>query len=92
MGRRKSFIGTVKSAKMQKTCIVLVKHLAKHPAYGKVVKRSNKFKVHDEKGIAGVDDLVRIEETRPISRDKHFRLVEVVRKAPSRSEIKDEIK
>ncbi len=91
MGRRKTFIGTVVSAKMQKTFIIKVTHLAKHSKYGKVVKVYNKFKVHDEKGIAKPGDLVSIEETRPLSKDKHFRLVKVVKAAPVHQvEIKEE--
>jgi small subunit ribosomal protein S17 len=92
MGRRKTFIGTVTSAKMQKTCVVKVTHLAKHAKYGKVMKKFNKFKVHDEEGIAKLGDLVSIEETRPLSKDKHFRLVKVVKAAPVHQvEIKEEI-
>jgi len=92
MGKRKEFIGTVISDKMQKTVIVKVMHLSKHPKYGKIVKRYNKFKVHNEKDIAKFQDTVRIEETRPISKDKHFRVVEVVKKAQiPHTEIKEEL-
>ena len=80
MGKRKEFVGMVISDKMQKTVIVRVTSLAKHAKYGRVVKRTNKFKAHNEKGIAKIGDQVRIEETRPISKDKHFRVVEVVKK------------
>jgi len=93
MGKRKQYIGTVISDKMQKTIVVRISRMAKHPKYGKIVKKHNKFKVHDEKGIAKLDDLVRIEETRPLSKDKRFRLVEVIKKAQiPHIEIKEEIK
>ena len=93
MGKRKIFIGEVMSDKMQKTLIVRVLTLKKHPKYGKVVKRYNKFKAHDENKIAKIGDTVSIEETRPISKDKHFRLLKVVKKAAlAHVEIKEEIK
>lgn len=92
MGKRRQYTGTVVSDKMQKTIIVRIAHLAKHPKYGKVVKKYNKFKAHDEKGIAKMHDLVRIEETRPLSKDKRFRLIEVVKKAQAAPEIKEEVK
>ncbi len=93
MGKRKQYIGAVISDKMQKTIVVRISRMAKHPKYGRIVKKYNKFKVHDEKGIAKLDDLVRIEETRPLSKDKHFRLVEVIKKAQiPHIEIKEEIK
>jgi small subunit ribosomal protein S17 len=79
--RRKERIGIVVSDKMQKTIIVKVTRLTKHPKYGKIIKKSNKFKVHDEKNIAKVGDIVKIRETRPLSKDKRFSLVEVLRKA-----------
>jgi small subunit ribosomal protein S17 len=81
MNKRKKFVGIVTSDKMQKTVIVRVTHLAKHPKYGKVIKKYNKFKAHDEKGIAKMGDTVRIEETRPLSKDKRFRVEGVVKKA-----------
>lgn len=80
MGKRKEFIGIVTSDKMQKTIIVMVTRITKHPKYGRMVKRYNKFKAHDEKGIAKIGDAVRIEETRPLSKDKRFRLTEVIKK------------
>lgn len=79
--RQKERIGEVLSNKMKKTIIVRVESRVKHPKYGKVIRQRNKFKVHDEENIALPGDVVRIRETRPISKDKHFRLVEVVRKA-----------
>ncbi|MDD4894295.1 MAG: 30S ribosomal protein S17 [Candidatus Omnitrophica bacterium] len=81
MGKRKGFSGTVVSDKMQKTVIVKVMHMSKHPKYGKIMKSYNKFKAHDEKNSAKIGDVVRIEETRPLSKDKRFRLVEIVKKA-----------
>lgn len=81
MGKRKEFIGTVVGNKMQKTIKVAVTRLAKHHKYGRILKQTNKFKVHDEKNSANVGDTVRIEETRPISKDKHFRLAEIIKKS-----------
>ena len=81
MGKRKEFIGTVISDKMQKTIIVRITQMKKHLKYGRIIKRYNKFKVHDEKNTAKVGDIVRIQETRPLSKDKRFRLIEVVKKS-----------
>jgi small subunit ribosomal protein S17 len=80
MGKRKEFIGTVISDKMAKTVIVRIMRLAKHSKYGRIIKRYNKFKVHDEKNTAKIGDIVRIQETRPMSKDKRFRLIEVLGK------------
>jgi small subunit ribosomal protein S17 len=80
MGKQKQFIGTVISDKMQKTIIVKTAHHSKHSKYGKVVKRFNKFKAHDEKRTAKMGDTVRIIETRPLSKDKRYRLAEVLKK------------
>ncbi len=91
MGRRKEFIGKVISNKMQKTCIVRIERLGKHPKYARVVKKYVSFKVHDEKNTAQVGDLVKIEETRPLSKDKRFRLLSVVKEAKvPHIELKDE--
>lgn len=77
---------------MQKTIIVRITRMAKHPKYGRIMKMVNKFKVHDEKNSAKVQDTVLIEETRPLSKDKRFRLVEVVKKAQMpHIEIKEEV-
>ncbi len=93
MGKRKEFIGTVISDKMQKTVIVRTMRLSKHPKYGKIIKRFNKFKAHDEKNTAKIGDTVRITETRPLSKDKRFRVVSVLKKAQApHLEIKEEIK
>jgi small subunit ribosomal protein S17 len=81
MGRRKEFTGTVISDKMQKTRIVRITQMSKHPKYSKITRKYNKFKVHDEQNSAKIGDTVRIEETRPLSKDKRFRLVEIVKKA-----------
>lgn len=81
MGKRKGFTGTVVSDRMQKTIIVRITHMSKHPKYGRIVKSYNKFKVHDEKNTAKIGDTVRIEETRPLSKDKRFRLIEIIKKA-----------
>lgn len=75
-----SHIGEVISDKMQKTRIVRITRKAKHVKYGKVMKKVNKYKVHDEKNVSKMGDTVRIEETRPISKDKRYRLLEVIKK------------
>ncbi|MBN2566404.1 MAG: 30S ribosomal protein S17 [Candidatus Eisenbacteria bacterium] len=80
-GRRKIRVGQVVSDKMEKTAVVAVTRLVKHPLYGRYVKRTTKFKVHDEENSCRVGDIVRIMETRPLSKDKRWRLVEVMRKA-----------
>ena len=71
-------IGTVISDKMNKTIVVRVDRLVRHPKYTKVVKRSSKFKVHDEEKKAKAGDKVRISETRPLSKEKRWRLVQVL--------------
>lgn len=78
---RKERIGKVVSNKMQKTITVAVDRKVKHPIYGKFVNRTSKFKAHDEQNTAGIGDTVRIMETRPVSKDKRWRLVEIVEKA-----------
>ena len=78
---RKELVGTVVSAKNNKTITVLVETYKKHPKYGKRVKYSKKYAAHDEKNEAKKGDTVRIAETRPLSKTKHFRLVEIVEKA-----------
>ena len=79
--KRKEFIGIVVSDKMQKTIVVEVVRLVRHSQYGKTVKAKQKFKVHDEKNEARIGNQVRIRETRPISKDKRWRLAEIVSKA-----------
>jgi len=83
MGKRKEYTGTVISDKMQKTVIVRVMRLAKHPKYGKIIKKYVKFKAHDENNTAKFGDTVRIIETRPLSKDKYFRVAAVIQKAKS---------
>jgi small subunit ribosomal protein S17 len=78
---RKVVVGKVVSDKMDKTITVLVETYKKHPLYGKRVKYSKKFKAHDENNVAKIGDVVKIMETRPLSKDKRWRLVEVVEKA-----------
>lgn len=77
---RKVRTGYVVSDKMQKTIVVEVEDRKQHALYGKIL-RSAKVKTHDEEQIAGIGDLVRIEETRPLSKDKNYRLIEIVEKA-----------
>jgi small subunit ribosomal protein S17 len=80
-GRRKVRLGTVISDKMDKTVIVQVGSSKAHRLYRKTVRQRARFKVHDEKNECGVGDLVRITETRPISREKRWRVLEIVEKA-----------
>lgn len=77
---RKTRIGVVTSNKMTKTITVAVERKVKHPIYGKFVKKTTKFHAHDEKNEASIGDVVRIMETRPLSKTKRWRLVEVVEK------------
>ncbi len=78
---RKERIGKVTSNKMQKSITVAVDRKVKHPIYGKFVHKTTKFMAHDEKNEAGIGDTVRISETRPLSKSKHWRLVEIIEKA-----------
>ena len=78
---RKIRLGTVVSDKMDKTIVVNVETRMPHPLYGKIVRRSKRYVAHDEQNQCGVGDLVRIMETRPISRTKRWRLMEIVEKA-----------
>ncbi len=80
MGKRKEFTGVVVSNKMQKTVVVSVFQIIKHRKYSRVMKKYTKFKAHDEEGIAKVGDVVLVEETRPLSKDKRFRVVKVLKK------------
>ena len=75
---RKTRTGVVVSDKMDKTVVVAIKERVKHPLYGKIVNRTKKFKVHDENNQCGVGDKVRVMETRPLSKDKHWRVIEIV--------------
>ncbi|NNC82736.1 MAG: 30S ribosomal protein S17 [Flavobacteriales bacterium] len=78
---RKERIGVVTSDKMNKTIVVAVQRKMKHPLYGKFVKNTSKFMAHDEKEECGIGDTVKIMETRPLSKSKRWRLVEVLEKA-----------
>ncbi len=78
---RKTRVGRVVSDKMDKTIVVAIEDRVAHPLYKKIVKRTYKLKAHDEKNEAGVGDRVRVMETRPLSKDKRWRLVEIVEKA-----------
>jgi small subunit ribosomal protein S17 len=80
-GYRKTRRGYVVGDKMDKTVVVAVEDRVKHPLYGKVIRRTNKIKAHDEGNTAGVGDLVLIMETRPMSATKRWRLVEILEKA-----------
>ncbi|MCQ2521912.1 MAG: 30S ribosomal protein S17 [Lachnospiraceae bacterium] len=78
---RKSRTGKVISDKMDKTIVVAVENHVKHPLYGKIVKRTYKLKAHDQNNEAHIGDTVKVTETRPLSKDKRWRLVEIVEKA-----------
>ena len=80
-GMRKTRVGGVVSDKMDKTITVAVKYRVRHPLYGKIINRTTKLKAHDEKNECGIGDTVRVMETRPLSRDKRWRLVEIIEKA-----------
>ncbi len=78
---RKTRVGTVVSDKMDKTIVVVIEDRVKHPLYKKIVKKAVKFKAHDENNECGIGDRVEIMETRPLSKDKNWRLVKIVEKA-----------
>ena len=78
---RKVRIGRVVSDKMDKTIVVAIEDSVNHPLYGKVVKRTVKIKAHDEENTCGIGDRVKVMETRPLSRDKRWRLAEIIEKA-----------
>lgn len=77
----KTFIGTVVSNKMNKTAVVKVEYNKMHPLYKKYVKRSKKFKIHDEENKCQIGDVVKFVETRPISKEKRWKLVEIISRA-----------
>ncbi len=79
---RKTRIGHVVSDKMDKTVVVRVETKVRHPLYGRIIKQSKKFKAHDENNESHIGDKVRIMETRPLSKEKRWRVVEVLDKAP----------
>ncbi len=78
---RKERVGIVVSDKMDKTIVVAISERVKHPLYKKIVSRTKRFKAHDENNACGIGDKVRIAETRPLSKDKCWRLVEIIEKA-----------
>ena len=78
---RKTRVGLVTSDKMDKTIVVSVTDNVKHPLYGKIVKRTYKLKAHDEENVCQIGDKVKVMETRPLSKDKRWRVVEVLEKA-----------
>jgi small subunit ribosomal protein S17 len=79
--QRKQMVGHVTSDKMDKTVVVKVERLRRHPLYGKVVRQTRRFKAHDEGNTCQVGDLVRILESRPLSRDKRWVVVEILERA-----------
>ena len=78
---RKTRVGKVVSDKMDKSIVVAVENHVKHPLYGKIVKKTYKLKAHDENNECGIGDTVRVMETRPLSKDKRWRLVSIIEKA-----------
>ena len=78
---RKTRTGKVVSNKMDKTIVVAIEDHVKHPLYGKIVKRTYKLKAHDENNECAIGDIVKVMETRPLSKDKRWRLVEIIEKA-----------
>lgn len=80
-GSRKQLVGKVVSSKMNKTIVVEIENIIMHPLYKKSVHRRKKIKSHDERNECSVGDIIRVEETRPISKEKRYRLVEIIEKA-----------
>ena len=80
-GMRKTRVGVVVSDKMDKTITIAVKYRVRHPLYGKIMNRTTKIKAHDENNECGIGNTVRVMETRPLSHDKRWRLVEIIEKA-----------
>ncbi|HZO91428.1 MAG TPA: 30S ribosomal protein S17 [Chthonomonadaceae bacterium] len=80
-GRRKVRVGRVVSNKMQKTVVVAVENKVRHPLYGKIMRRTTKFKAHDERNECNEGDTVEIMETRPLSKEKRWRVVRIIEKA-----------
>ena len=78
---RKTRVGKVVSNKMDKTVVVAIEDNVKHPLYGKIMKKTYKLKAHDEENMCGVGDKVLVMETRPLSKDKRWRVVEIIEKA-----------
>ena len=80
-GRRKELIGRVTSNKMDKTIVVSVQRIKKHPLYGKYIRVNKKYKAHDEQNLAAMGDTVRILESKPISKEKRWVMTEIIEKA-----------
>ena len=80
-GMRKTRTGVVVSDKMDKTIVVEIRTRVRHPLYGKIMNRTNKIKAHDENNECGIGDTVRVMETRPLSKTKRWRLVEIIERA-----------
>ncbi|PWB80414.1 MAG: 30S ribosomal protein S17 [Candidatus Methylomirabilota bacterium] len=80
-GRRKALVGVVVSNKMQKTVVVMVERLVRHETYDKMVRCRTRVKAHDEDNRCGIGDKVAVEETRPLSKEKHWRVTEILEKA-----------
>ena len=80
-GMRKTRVGVVVSDKMDKTITIAVKYRVRHPLYGKIMNRTTKIKAHDENNECGIGDTVEVMETRPLSKDKRWRLVRIIEKA-----------
>ncbi|TYO93837.1 30S ribosomal protein S17 [Desulfallas thermosapovorans] len=78
---RKSQTGVVVSNKMDKTAVIAVETLVRHPLYGRTIRQTKKYKAHDEQNMCNIGDKVRIMETRPLSKDKRWRVVEILRRA-----------
>ena len=78
---RKTRIGKVTSDKMEKTIVVAVQNTVRHPLYGKIIKKTYKLKAHDENNECGIGDTVKVMETRPLSKEKRWRLMEIIEKA-----------
>ena len=89
--RRKQLTGHVISDKMDKTVVVQVERLSRHPRYGKVLRVRKKYKAHDERNDCHIGDLVRIVESRPLSREKRWRVEEIVKRAEEMPEIAPEV-
>lgn len=79
VSNKKTLVGKVTSDKMNKTIIVQVEYLKEHPVYKRMIKKFNKFKVHDEENKAKIGDVVKISQTRPLSKDKRWRLLEILK-------------
>ena len=89
--RRKQLTGHVISDKMDKTVVVQIERLSRHPRYGKVLRVRKKYKAHDERNDCGVGDLVRIVESRPLSREKRWRVEEIVKRVEEMPEVAPEV-